>query len=958
MVMGSVKAQNPSQGLPYEKALHTLFALSAFKSYTNWKISNEVKSAGKFDDLGFESDEKCMWLQAKVQSGIKYTKDFMTVNPNKSDFSIAKYFLSSLTFKKSCKRTRNSLILCTAAEMKAADIMDEFGPKTKSIADDNLQKIFGPGTKKYKLKNQEDIADKLLKIIKQFQGSISNEETDKEKKQWKNLEINKEDIKLFICFFVVVKINLASIETLIKSKLSELNNCLKFKPSNYEYVKHHVEKWYYLKINKFVHMTEDYLMYILCGENNQIFLHRFVNLEIYFQKKTLYQFDSNIICVQPHDNIAMHLLKIFRSIQIEKGLYLEENTLCLMQKMENTLHKMKYIMQYEVICDMINTFRCCDKIKYLIVSFLSLSQDQAVKLLKEISEYMASRKNSNKKVFIIIKEHQFEMSEIPIQIFKDEIYFNSLDTETKQHIYAKKIQFQGEIVTFNNLITKNINTELNEYENEIDECLKEIIFSEDSYSIGSNMQAQSKREEVYVKRRLMANSGEFTEIEFFEKIEKKIVVVTGPPGAGKTTLLKQLVSLKKDQDSKFQKKVNSKLTWIINVDLKKSREFFRTDIKKTINNLLCHNENITPDSSYFEGKLIESIDKILIIDGIDEDCSEDIEELLKLLADLNSLQALNISLVIMGARDYDFILNRLRDLHGCELVTISPFSPYEQSFFLKKYLKQLLLGENTNNDLFKKITNFAPAFKDICSTPLSLEMVSKIFKNKISKGDSIGSFSKAFDNVTNIYDFYNRYLQVIKDEFLQDDKRFRIVFDRYYIESLKKFAAKNLFSNFPDLLGLLNVDANFEISEDILIIGLLKKSDEGYAFVHKTFEEYFAAELLWDRLYKQKHNHDLLLKVLDKVFLGGLYGLYFKFTYRGVLDFFEKILEINQNDISEVSIEYNSALTKVNWEKDISHLCDYNYFFIVKLILDNYTKSHDILKLNLFSVRLYHSFCI
>uniref|UniRef100_A0A6P7GEX0 Uncharacterized protein LOC114338418 n=1 Tax=Diabrotica virgifera virgifera TaxID=50390 RepID=A0A6P7GEX0_DIAVI len=929
--MDSRNAHNLNDGDRYAIALHTLFGLSAIKTYTNWNISNELESAGKFDDLVFESDEKCIWVQAKVKSGKINTNNFMTVNPKKIDFSIAKYFLSYLTIKKPFIITRNSLILCTAADLNVADIMDE----TKTYADKHFQKIFGAETKKYKIKNEEKDVDKLLKVIKQFQDNNGDAE-------WTNLDINREDVKAFICYFVVVKINLASIETLIRDKLSELNKCLKFKPSNYEYVKHHVGNWSHLKSNKFVAMTEDYLMFILCGENNRLFLHKFVNLEIYFQKQTLYEFDSNIICVQPHDNIAMHLLKIFRSIQNAKGSYLEENTLCLMQKMENTLHRMEYTMEYKVVCDMINTFRC-NKIKYLVVSFLALDEDKSLELYEKICTII--KEDSTKKVFIIIKEHQFQKSKIPVQIIKDKKHFNSLETKTKQHIYAKEIQFQGEMATLNNLIiinAKNMNTELDDYEIEIDESLKEIIFSEDSYSIGSNMQAQSKHEKLYVKRRLMVNSEEFPEIEFFKKIDKNIVVVTGPPGAGKTTLLKQIVSLKKAKD-----KEDSKLTWIIKVDLTDFKKIFRNDIGKTMIDLLCHNEltvmSETPDGrpnyAPFEKKLIESVDKILIIDSIDENCSEDIEKLLKLLADPNSLQALNISLVIMGARDYDFILNRLNVLRSCELVRVSPFSPNEQSSFLKEYLAQLIPAANIEYDLFEKLTNLAPAFKDICSTPLSLEMVCKIINNKISKDRPIESWSELFNNIKNQYNFYSSYVQVIKDEVAQDNNILRVTFEEHYIDSLRKFAAKNLFSDL-DLLRLLNVDANFDIPKYVLNTKLLKEWHEGYKFVHKTFEEYFAAELLWDCLYKKRHSHDLLLKVLDSVFLDG------DFKYKGILYFFEKILEINQNEkLYELSMAYNSVLTKENCKNyDISGLCNNNYLFIIKLVFDKYTKFYDILK--------------
>ncbi|XP_050509347.1 uncharacterized protein LOC126886449 [Diabrotica virgifera virgifera] len=938
-VMDSGKAQTPSQGLPYEISLHTLFALSAIESYTNWKLLNEVKLAGKFDDLVFKSDEKCMLLQAKNVKGGKNTQDFMTENPKKSDFSIAKYFLSYLTLKNFYEITPNSLILCTTARLNVDNIMDEL-PADAGPA--NLQKMFGLEPKKYRLK-KEIMVDKLLNTTKQFQKNISKEETDKDKKEWKELEINREDIQSFICSFVVVKINLTNIKALIVSKLNKLDYQCKFPISSYEYVKVHVEDWYYLPAEKSMPMTKDYFMFILCGEHNRNFLQKLVSTKIYFKES--YQLDSsNIFCVQIHDNISMYILKILRSIQKSETPYfsLKENTLCLMQEMEKTFHKMKYTMEQKVICDMMNTFRC-DKIKYLIVSFLSLNQDQAVNFLKEISEYMISKKDSKKKVFIIIKEHYLQNSDPSVKIINDKIYFNSLETETKQHIYAKEIQFQGENVTLNNLITKNMNTELDDYQIKIDKGLKKIIFSEYTYSIGSNMQTQSKqKQENYVKRSLMANSGEFPEREFFEKIEKKIVVVTGPPGAGKTTLLKQLVSLKKAEDSKIRKKVKSKLTWIINVDLQKSKQFFRNDIEKTIYNLLCQNENITPDSSYFEGKLIESMGKILIIDGLDENCSEVINKIQNLLADHNSLQALNISLVIMGARDYNLILNlkKLRDLDSCELVKISPFSPCDQSSFFKKYLKQLLPAASIENDLFEKVINLAPAFKDICSTPLSLEMVSKIIKNKISKCDSIKSLRKVFDNVTNTYDFYNCYLQAIKDEFAQDDEIRLGAFDGY-IDSLRKFAVKNLFSDASDfnLLGLFNVDDDFEIRKDVLNAKLLKESDEGYAFVHYTFKEYFAAELLWDCLYKKRHSHDLLLEVFNKVFS--------TYEYKGVCDFFELILEINQNEkIADLSKEYNSALNKVNWENNKSMSSIWTYFFIVKLVFDNYTHFYDILKNN------------
>uniref|UniRef100_A0A6P7GQ09 Uncharacterized protein LOC114339404 n=1 Tax=Diabrotica virgifera virgifera TaxID=50390 RepID=A0A6P7GQ09_DIAVI len=823
----------------------------------------------------------------------------MTTNPKKSDFSIAKYFLSYLTLRKSFKITPNSLILCTAAKLNVADIMD------KLPADENLQKIFGSERKMYKAQNKEGMVDKFLDKIKQFQEKINENEKDKE--EWKNSDINTEDIKTFICSFVVVKIDLMSIKSLIGTKLNELG--YKFPISSYEYVKDRVEEWYHLSTNKFVPMTKDYLMFILCGEHNRNFFQDLVNTNIYFKES--HQFNSdNIICVQIHDNIAiaMHLIKILRSIQKSEKSYfpLKENILCLMQEKENIFHQMKYTMQYTVLCDMINTFKC-DNMKYLVVSFLSLNKFQTLELYKKICDL--TKENRNKKVFIIIKEDYLQSSKPLVKIIDDKIYFNSLESDTQNFILDKKILFQGELVPLKDLKNvKNIIREIDEIE--IDECIEKIIFNKDYYSIGCNFQNQSKPDEFYINRSLMDNSKIFPEKDFFEKIDKNIVVITGPSGAGKTTILKKIVKLKKGKDE-----VDSKLTWIINVDLRKTKQFFRKGIEKNMTNLLCHNENITanvtPDSSYLahlERKLIESMDKILIIDGLDENnYSDDIEKIRNLLADHNSLQALNISLVIMCARDYDCILKQLRDLHSCELRLI-PFSPSEKSSYLNEHLKEIMSG-NIKNDLFEEVTNSAPAFEAICSTPLSLEMVAKIIKNKVSKNNCIESLSKIFDTVTNIYDFYSCYLQVIKDEFAQDNDKLRGAFDRYYIDSLRKFAAKCMFSDFPNLLDLLNVDDSYEINKDALNVGLIKELNGEYKFVHKTFEEYFAAEFLWDCLCnKKKQRHDLLLEVLNTVFL--------KSEYLGVLDFIEEILKINPNEkISKISSEYNLALTTVNWKK-------------------------------------------
>ncbi|XP_072390581.1 uncharacterized protein [Diabrotica undecimpunctata] len=924
--MDSRKAQVPSQGLTYERALHTIFALSAINNYTNWKILNEDKYAGKFDDLVFQSDEKCMLLQAKSHKGQKGTKDFMTESSTKKacEFSIANYLLSYITFKDFFKITLNSLILCTSAYLNVADIMDELP------ADENLEKIFGPLTKKYKIKNEEKMVKELLKIVDRFKDNIDDKNNNKEQKQWKDLIIDREDIKSFMSSFVIVKVSPEEIKRLIKSKLSDLE--YEFSVSSYEYVKDRVEEWSNLSRKHFVPMTKDYLMFILCGEQNRIFLHKFLNTKIYFKETNLCQFDSNIICIRAHDNIAIHLLNIFRSIQNAEGsyLHLEENTLCLMQKMENTFHEMKYTMKYKVICDMINTFRC-KQIKYLVVSFLSLNEDQMLELYNKLD--MITKEDPKKKVFIIIKDNHLQKSKTSVKIIKDKIYFNSLKKETQDHIFGKEIQFQGEIVTLKNLInnTKNIGPELEDID--IDESIKEIIFNEDNYySIGSNLQVKSKEEkEFYVERSLIANSELFPETKFFEKIDKSIVVLTGPPGAGKTTLLKQIVSLKKTKDQ-----ADSKLTWIINVDLKKSKTFFQNATGKTLSDLLCHNENI-PDLAHFKRKLIKSMDKMLIIDGLDENCPEDIKKLQNLLADPNSLQASNISLVIMGARDYDFILKKLRLLHSCELVRLSPFSPRNRSSFLKKEIKQIIPTAKIENDVFDEVTNIAPAFKDICSTPLSLKMVSKIIANKISTSGSIGSLSEAFNNVTNVYNFYNCYLKVRKDEFVEGDSIKCDAFDGY-IDLLRKFAAKNLFSD--NILSLLNIDASFNVEhlKRALNVGVLEKSYEEYKFVHKTFEEYFAAELLWTFLYEKRHSHNLLLEVLNAVFLN--------VQYAGVSDFFEKILEISQTEkISELSLEYSSALTKVNWKRHISLLCIRGCFFIVKLVFDNYTNFCHILKI-------------
>ncbi|XP_050505423.1 serine/threonine-protein phosphatase 6 regulatory ankyrin repeat subunit B-like [Diabrotica virgifera virgifera] len=314
-------------------------------------------------------------------------------------------------------------------------------------------------------------------------------------------------------------------------------------------------------------------------------------------------------------------------------------------------------------------------------------------------------------------------------------------------------------------------------------------------------------------------------------INKKVAVLTGPLGAGKTTLLENIILSRKLTDYSC-----SRLTWIINIELSKAAEYLQNKSSNlSLLGLLSYSEDTRGN---FEIQALKSIEKIIVIDGIDENNSEYIHEVQDLI-DASNLENLNVLLVIMACRNYDFIFRNKPDV---ETIVVEPFNEKDQEIF--------------------------------------------------------------FENI------------VVRDAF------------GTYLTKTRKFAASKSLPR--ELQELFNTDISPSINTSMLSIGIFEEKNGAFKFIHKSFEEYFAAEYIWNCLSHKRISDSILLALLNKLFLNS--------QYAGVSGFFEEILitKISDRGLKKISKEFGQALSEQRWVESISLLVFQGYFNIVKFVFHEY----------------------
>ncbi|XP_050505818.1 uncharacterized protein LOC126884080 isoform X1 [Diabrotica virgifera virgifera] len=965
-------------GTDYEWKLHCLFAVAAFKHFDNWSLANEYIEAGKFDDLVFKINDQCLLLQAKFKENKQVSdQHFWSTNPKSDNFSIYKYILSYNDIKWKFKGLKtNAIVLCTNANLPDST----FNPKR--ISENNIvNKIFGNQVEMGSIREEHR---KKFDEVKTYQENISD--VDKDKVTWKTISLNHNDIEEFMSKFIVIKVSIEQIDKQISYLIMSME---KKNPSLKNlYIINHVHYWRNLGSKHSVYMTKNYMRFIWYREENDRCIQQFLNYEISFLNP--YQFLLAINLIKVEHNLDLYLTKIVNSINL---IYKKQD------KPDEMFFKEVLFLaiqsDYKTIENTVECFKI-KNVKYLVVSFLEMDENQSKEIYIKISRILDT--NKQKKVIIVAENFGFQDTNVE----NDQIRLNLFDENTKEIVYNTIIEFQGEAVTLKHLLNNFKVANLMDGCKSIDimdksyisslfksagescdlnrESYKELVESiknklsndapdlrnptvlefqgqqivlddlvtickieyltdelfvlqlikKESLSLGKYSIPSTTSEKYYVPRLLSIDFQNLFSEEFLlnelNTINKKVAVLTGPLGAGKTTLLENIILSRKLNDQKC-----SRLTWIINIELSKAAEYLQNkSLNPSLLGLLSYSEDTR---GHFEIQALKSIEKIIVIDGIDENNSEYIHEVQDLIKNCPISENLNILLVIMACRNYDFILKKIRNKPDVETIVVEPFNEQDQEMFFEKYVtfKNATSVQKTKK-VFFDLKAQAPGIKKFCSTPFALRLLIDILLNN---EDHLEHISKIFSKSLSVYEFYKLFLEEKKKSFVQQQKWDRcvinsIVTDAFdtYLTKTRKFAASKSLPR--ELQELFNTDISPSINPSMLSIGIFEEKNGEFKFIHKSFEEYFAAEYIWNCLSHKRISDSILLALLNKLFLNT--------QYAGVSGFFEEILitKISDRGYNKISKEFGRVLSEQRWVESISLLVFQGYFNIVKFVFHEY----------------------
>ena len=377
------------------------------------------------------------------------------------------------------------------------------------------------------------------------------------------------------------------------------------------------------------------------------------------------------------------------------------------------------------------------------------------------------------------------------------------------------------------------------------------------------------------QRRMMAARLESSEekkeaVKFdkiFEESQNRWFVVLGKPGSGKSTLLKYLM-LETARTFLYPPPGSSQLLFPILVEIRKFENALSKSNQPGYNILnflydsMSRDYNITLLPGFFE-KHLASGRALVMFDGLDEVVWEGRRNEIS--------QMIGTFITSHGPRNTVIITSRIGSYNWAQFSTIEyrhftleDFNEDESEVFIRRWYRSQvtdsLEAETRSNDLKNALAK-NPAIKELAKNPLLLSIITMIHRYEAQlPRDRLLLYDKAaktllytWDNVRNIID----------EKFKPEDKCHFLEKVAFQLQTLEKGEETGtviercelveiLLADFCRIFNKENWQAKRLVEEFLGIIrlraGLLvEQAPDRFGFVHKTFQEYFAAKWLADK---------------------------------------------------------------------------------------------------------------
>jgi ABC-type oligopeptide transport system ATPase subunit len=392
--------------------------------------------------------------------------------------------------------------------------------------------------------------------------------------------------------------------------------------------------------------------------------------------------------------------------------------------------------------------------------------------------------------------------------------------------------------------------------------------------------------------------------EVIENNDLGRLAIIGEPGSGKTTLLERI--------AKFAKTTAS----IIWIDLQRLGEKSIEEYLRQIwlkSNLDLIDQNLldpTPELEKELAKLFNSGEVWLILDGVDEMAEKNAIDVLDKIAE-NITRWLDKARIILSCRQNVWAENlyTMRDFQVYQTLNFSYGDLKEDSQdqvedFIHKYFSQiekfdlgLQLRHKLNEIKYQRV-------KDLVRNPLRLSLLCQCWQLK--QGELPQTKAEIYTLFVNSsYDWKAREHSISEEDQeilhqkLGELAKNGIDQDQPIFEFGKKYIVKLIGERFfklaVDLHWLILIDINVNTNEKI------------YAFIHKTFQEYFASLVIDDWHFFLNHKTQNLNPFVEFNDQDCVYRI-FEFKWREVI-----LLWCSRNDISDdLKNQFVSALQNFN----------------------------------------------
>ncbi len=339
-------------------------------------------------------------------------------------------------------------------------------------------------------------------------------------------------------------------------------------------------------------------------------------------------------------------------------------------------------------------------------------------------------------------------------------------------------------------------------------------------------------------------------------------VVLGKPGSGKSTLLKYLM-LVAVQEQLENHRVGEGILFPILVEIRKF-EYALSKTTKADYNILDYLYdsmrrfyNLTLPGGFFE-KYLDSGRALLLFDGLDEVAAEarraEVRQMIS--AFVTGHHSKNTVIVTSRIAGYDRVQFSSTDYRH---FTLEDFNEEETGEFIRKWYRSRLTNpaeaETKASDLVQAIAR-KPRIKELAKNPLLLTIVAIIHRYEAQlPEDRLILYDKATEALLYTWD---NVKDIIDEKFKPDDKRRFLEKVAFHLQSLERGDEAGTVIDrhevykilFPDFCRVFQVDkwqAKGLVDEFLDKIrtraGLLvEQAPDQYGFVHKTFQEYFAAK--------------------------------------------------------------------------------------------------------------------